>query len=80
MELHRARTGKRITYAELAEMTSLAPTTIESIAARPGYNTTLRTIERICAVLGCEIDELLQLVEVSEEPRRDRRGRRGAGR
>lgn len=61
MELHFKRTGERLTYAQLASLSGVAQTTIESIASRKDYNPTLKTLAKLCVVLGCTPGELLQL-------------------
>jgi putative transcriptional regulator len=53
------RAGERLTYGELAKRTGLARATIETLGSRPSYNTTLRTIEKLCAVLECDLHDLL---------------------
>lgn len=62
MERYRYRTGERLTYEKLAERTGLSRTTIEAIAARPGYNTTLATIEKLCGALDCSPGDILELL------------------
>jgi DNA-binding Xre family transcriptional regulator len=69
---YQLRTGKRLTYAALAERAGIARATIESLATRPNYNASLRTIARICAVLGCGPGELLELRR--NAPSQKRRG------
>jgi len=63
MQVYRARTGERMTYARLARVTGVARATLETIGSRPGYNTTLGTIEKICRALGCGLEDLLELRE-----------------
>ena len=58
---HRRRTGERMTYERLAQATGLSRRTIESLASRPGYNSTLDTIAKLCHVLGCRPGDLLVL-------------------
>lgn len=65
MEQHRLRTGERITYERLAHATGLSPRTLESLASRPDYNTTLDTVARLCAALGCQPGEILVLDDPS---------------
>ena len=48
MEAYRQRTGVRLTYEIIAERTGISVATLQSLAARPGYNTRLSTIERLC--------------------------------
>ena len=61
LEVHRQRTGQHLTYKQLAERTGLSRQTIESLASRQDYNSTLRTVAKLCRVLGCEPGDLLAL-------------------
>jgi len=70
IENHLKRSGERLTYARLAELSGLSRATVESIAARSDYNTTLDAIERLCRALGCTPGELLELEGGSESPRK----------
>ena len=54
------RTGKRLTYAELAKRAGLSRATVEALGSRTTYNTTLQTIDRLCAVLECDVTDLLE--------------------
>ena len=62
MERYRYRTGERLTYEKLAELTGLARPTIVAIASRLDYNTTLTTIEKLCVALECTPCDLLELM------------------
>lgn len=61
LESYHESTGERLTYKALAEKTGISVETLQSMAARPGYNTRLSTIERLCLVLGCTPGDLLEL-------------------
>ena len=61
MESHRRRTGERMTYERLAQLTGLSRQTLESVASRPGYNSTLDTITKLCRALNCQPGDLLVL-------------------
>lgn len=61
MTAYRERTGEALTYAILAERTGLSRFSLESLATRESYNTTLDTVERICIALACEPGDLLEL-------------------
>ena len=61
MESHRRRTGERMTYERLAQLTGLSRQTLESVASRPGYNSTLDTIAKLCRALDCQPGDLLVL-------------------
>lgn len=54
------KTGKKMTYAQLAEATGLSKATLESISARANYNPRLSTIDSICKALDCTPHELLE--------------------
>jgi transcriptional regulator with XRE-family HTH domain len=58
------RTGRHLTYRELAQKSGLSVDTIKAIAARPAYNASLRTIERLSDALGVDPFEL-----ISTDPR-----------
>ena len=78
MERHRRRTGIRLTYRELAERTGLSESTVQSIGARPSYNTTLGPIDLLCRALNCSVEDLLEHgPDASEKgkPGRKRRNR-----
>ena len=66
MEAYRQRTGVRLTYEVISEQTAISVATLQSLAARPGYNTRLSTVEKLCHVLNCTPADLLQLKDDSE--------------
>ena len=66
MERYRHRTGQRMTYKQLSSLTGVSESTLQAIVARPRYNTTLDTIDRIVAALGCSVGELLEHVPNAE--------------
>lgn len=68
----RRRTGEVVTYATLASRTGLSVETLQSMAARPGYNTRLSTIEKLCHALDCEPGDLLELQPEKSARRADR--------
>lgn len=61
MDAHRKRTGVRLTYPLLSKRTAISVETLQSLAARPGYNTRLSTIEKLCRALKCTPGELLEM-------------------
>lgn len=68
MDAYRNRTGERLTYEALAKASGLAISTVQSMAARPGYNTRLSTIEKLCIALKCQPGDLLELSEDDRGP------------
>jgi putative transcriptional regulator len=67
IDAHARKTGERLTYRQIAELTGLDEETIQSIAVRPNYNARISTIARLCAALKCTPAELLEFqVEQTE--------------
>jgi DNA-binding Xre family transcriptional regulator len=62
MESYRLRTGIRLTYDAISDQSGISVATLQSLAARPEYNTTLNTIDKLCRVLECCPGELLERV------------------
>lgn len=60
LDAYQNSTGERLTYTMLSQRTGLSVATIESLATRPGYNTRLSTIEKLCETLGCQPGDLLE--------------------
>lgn len=67
MELHRVKTGQRLTYEDLAATCGLSVATLQSLGARSAYNTRLSTICRLCVALDCTPGDLLELVQEEEK-------------
>jgi len=65
MERYRLRTGHRMTYRELAGRTGVSESTLQAIASRPRYNTTLATIDRIVETLECSVGDLLEYMPIA---------------
>jgi len=63
MEAYRQQTGVRMTYQKLADASGLSVATLQSLAARPEYNTRISTVERLCIALHCSPGELLELTK-----------------
>ena len=61
MKSYRLQTGERLTYEILARRSGLSLATLQSLATRSSYNTTLSTIEKLCRVLSCTPGDLLEL-------------------
>lgn len=71
MEAFRQRTGERLTYDIIADRTGIAVTTLQSLAARRGYNTRLSTIEKLCRALECAPGDLLALRDDTDPAHED---------
>lgn len=65
--MHRARTGQRLTYEDLAAACGLSVATLQSLGGRPTYNTRLSTICSLCVALDCTPGDLLELVQEEQK-------------
>jgi len=70
MEAYRLRTGERLTYARLAEMSGVGEGTLNSIGSRLRYNATLATAEKICRALEVSFHDLLEMIDDPPKPKR----------
>jgi hypothetical protein len=64
---YEAKTGLRLTYVDIAQITGVATDTIKSLASRDDYNTSLAVITQLCSALN--ISPLKFLSWHSEKPR-----------
>jgi|WetSurMetagenome_2_1015567.scaffolds.fasta_scaffold342190_1 DNA-binding Xre family transcriptional regulator len=76
MQHYKRRTGKKMTYRILAEISGVAEPTLHSIGSRTDYNATLSTIERLCLALDVGLQDMLELIP---EPPKPKRGPRRTG-
>ncbi len=72
MEAHRRRTGQRMTYERLAELTGIAHSTLRSIGSRLGYRPTLANVEKLCRTLEVPLHDLLELIDDPPKPKPNR--------
>lgn len=70
MEAHRRRTGKRMTYADLAERTGISHATLRTIGSVLAYHPTLANIERICKALDVTPGDMLEIIPDPPKPKR----------
>ena len=68
LDAHARRTGVRLTYARLANLTGISTETLQSLATRPSYNTRLSTIAKLCRALRCQPGDLLELASEPDGP------------
>jgi DNA-binding Xre family transcriptional regulator len=79
METYRIRTGRRITYATLSEMSGVGEGTLGSIGSRVGYNVTITTIERICRALEVPLHDMLEMIDEPPKAKRAAGRKKGGG-
>ena len=63
MDLYRIRTGDRLSYLRLSEMSGVAEGTLNSIASRIDYNPNLSTIDKLCRALDVPIHKMLEIID-----------------
>lgn len=73
MEVHRLRTGERMTYDKLSELTGISVGTLQSIGSRPNYHPTLAKIDKLCLALNVEVQDLLEVRPDLPKPKRSRK-------
>ncbi|QFU75346.1 XRE family transcriptional regulator [Halioglobus maricola] len=60
MAAYSEQSNERMTYERLAQRTGLSKATLESLGTRNAYNTSLKTVDKICKALQCTPEELLE--------------------
>ena len=63
LELYQVRNDEKVSYAQLADRIGVSLETVQSLASRPGYNGTLKLVDRICRELACQPGDFLSFVE-----------------
>ncbi len=76
MEAYKRRSGQRVTYEILAEMTGIAKGTLHHIGSRDDYNATLATLEKICRALDVTPGDLLEMIDNPPKPKRAKKSKR----
>lgn len=60
--------GRRVTLDEVSAQTGISRNTLSRIANKRGYSTTIDAIDRLCEYFDCQINELIERVNVSDRP------------
>ncbi len=60
---HQFRTGKRITFEEIANETGIHRTTLSKIVNQRNYNTTTENIDKLCVFFKCQVSDLMEHVD-----------------
>lgn len=69
MEAYRRRTGERMTYEKLADLTGIAHSTLRSIGSRLNYHPTFANVEKLCRALQVPLDDMLELIDDPPKPK-----------
>ena len=70
MEAYRRRSGKRMTYERLAELTGIAKGTLHQMGRRLDYHPTLANVEKLCAALETPLGGMLEIVPDPPKPKK----------
>jgi DNA-binding Xre family transcriptional regulator len=70
------RTGARLTYEDVSELTGIPTETLRSIGGRPAYHCSVARIEVLCRALGVPLHDMLEMID--DPPKAKRAGRRRA--
>ncbi len=57
------KTGKRVTFEEVASETGIHRTTLSKIANHRNYNTTTDNIDKLCKLFKCAIGDLMEYID-----------------
>ena len=60
------KTGKRVTFEEIAQATGIHRTTLSKIAGLRGHNTTTDNIDKLCCFFGCKVGDILEYIPDEE--------------
>ena len=60
------RTGKRLTFEEIANETGIHRTTLSKIVNQRNYNTTTENLDKLCTFFKCSIVDLMEHVESTD--------------
>ena len=68
MEAFWSRTGQKLTYARVAEMSGVSESALKKIARDLKYNPALPTVEKLCNALNVGPGEILEIIPDPPEP------------
>ena len=63
MEAYRRRTGERMKYRRLWEITGISESTLKKIGSSLTKHTTLSNVEKLCRALGVTPGDMLELID-----------------
>jgi len=63
-----AKTGRRLSYADIMRETGIRESTLSRIANDTKYNVSREHIEKLCRYFGCTPNDLITIVQDDDEP------------
>ncbi|SEO36062.1 helix-turn-helix domain-containing protein [Vreelandella aquamarina] len=60
--------NRRITISEVAEATGIHRMTLSKMINHRGYNTGTENVDRLCEYFGCQVEDVIEYVPMSDKP------------
>lgn len=60
--------NRRVTLDEVSQATGIHRTTLSKIANQRGYNTGTENVDRLCEYFGCQVEDVIEYISVSDTP------------
>ena len=70
------RSGARLSYEDVSDMTGIPTETLRSIGGRPGYHCSVTRIEILCRALNVPLHDMLEMIDDPPKPQRPQKKRR----
>lgn len=64
------RSGVRLSYDDVSDMTGIPTETLRSIGGRSGYHCSISRIEVLCRALEVPLHNMLEMIEDPPKPKR----------
>ena len=79
MEMYYRRTGERMTYKKLSEMTGISESSLRKTGSILSYHPTWDNVEILCRTLEVPLHDFLELIENPPKPKRRAKKKRPGG-
>ena len=76
MEAYHRRTGRRVTYKKLSEMTGISESSLRKTGSILSYHPTWDNVETLCRTLEVPLHALLELIDDPPKPKRVEKSKR----
>ncbi len=76
MEAYHRRTGQRMTYKKLSEMTGISESSLRKTGSILSYHPTWDNVETLCRTLDVPLHDLLELIDDPPKPKRPKKSKR----
>ncbi len=76
MEAYHRRTGQRMTYKKLSEMTGISESTLRKTGSILSYHPTWDNVEKLCRTLEVPLHDMLEMIDDPPKPKRAKKKKR----